>query len=279
MLPSDPALREWLQDNLARGCAPDAMLAAMLASGHDEALAKTWLNAAQSQPQRTLPLANPDRQGFVFKDVFAKQNLNGLNIRLQLQRPRVLLIEDFLSAQACQTLMDLARAKLETSTVIDPLTGQFRQDVARHSEGTSFAYGAHPVISELEANIAAHFGFAVAQQEPLQILHYRAGGHYAAHYDYFDPALPGSRATLAERGQRIATLVMYLQAADAGGGTGFPHARLSLTPRAGSVIYFENCREVDGDLVLETQSLHAGEAVQSGEKWIATKWIRQARAA
>lgn len=278
MMPADPALREWLQHNLARGCASDAMIAALVASGHDASQAKIWVNAASSQPKIRPVLANPEAQGFVFKDVFSKQNLHGLNIRLQMQRPRVILIEDFLSAQACQTLIHLARAKLETSTVIDPQTGQFRQDRARLSAGTSFAHGAHSVIRELEDKITVHFGFTLAQQEPLQILHYRAGGHYAAHYDYFDPNLPGSRATLAEAGQRIATFVLYLQAAEAGGGTGFSHSRLSLTPRAGSVIYFENCREEAGELMLETQSLHAGEVVEAGEKWIATKWIRQARA-
>ena len=55
--------------------------------------------------------------------------------------------------------------------------------------------------------------------EGIQILHYLPGAEYKPHYDYFDPAQPGTASILRRGGQRVATLVMYLSEPARGGGT------------------------------------------------------------
>ena len=65
---------------------------------------------------------------------------------------------------------------------------------------------------------------------------------------------------------------MYLNDVAEGGGTDFPDVGLSIVPRQGRAVYFAytgHFGEVD------PLSLHAGLPVIRGEKWIATKWLRQ----
>jgi prolyl 4-hydroxylase len=104
--------------------------------------------------------------------------------------------------------------------------------------------------------------------EGLQILHYLPGQQYEPHYDWFDPEQPGFAAITAKGGQRIASLVMYLNTPDGGGATAFPEIGLTVTALRGSAVYFAYDT---GD----TTSLHAGLPVTKGEKWIATKWLRE----
>ena len=112
----------------------------------------------------------------------------------------------------------------------------------------------------------------VENGEGLQILHYRKGGEYRPHFDYFPPEDPGSQAHLKRGGQRVSTMVIYLSAVEDGGGTNFPEIGLTGIPKKGSAVYFEYCNQ---DGAIDPLTLHAGMPVLAGEKWIATKWVRQ----
>jgi len=59
---------------------------------------------------------------------------------------------------------------------------------------------------------------------------------------------------------------------EAGGATAFPKAGVTVQPKSGRAVVFDNLRE-DGSP--EPDSLHAGLPVERGEKWLATLWIRQ----
>ena len=101
-------------------------------------------------------------------------------------------------------------------------------------------------------------------------MYYRPGAEYKPHYDYFDPALPGTSTLTRNGGQRVASLVMYLQHSATGGGTTFPDVQLEVAPRQGSAVFFSYERPHPS-----TRTLHAGAPVISGDKWIATKWFRE----
>ena len=116
--------------------------------------------------------------------------------------------------------------------------------------------------------MSALLGLPASHGEGLQVLHYGPGQAYEPHFDWFDPAQPGFAAITAAGGQRIASVVMYLNTPDEGGGTAFPEVGLTVTAWQGSAVYF----------AYETgnqASLHAGLPVTRGEKWIATKWLRE----
>ncbi len=264
----------WVRENLDRGCTPDALLRAMLAERIDGLEAAEALSQAQAEIGRWRVSAAscwPDR--FAFR-VANEATIGGRPMRVlaRLERPAAVLLDNVLSAQECDYLMALSTAQMRPSTVVSPDTGEMAQIEARSSEGAWFVRGHDETIAAIEVRLAELMQVPVDHGEGLQVLHYRAGGEYQPHYDYFPPEQSGSVPHLVRGGQRTASLILYLNSPDAGGETIFPLAGASFVPRGGSALYFAYC---DGLGRLDASSLHGGAPVASGEKWIATKWVRQ----
>lgn len=194
----------------------------------------------------------------------------GVSVLMNLLHPRVVLFGGLLSAQECEALIDGARHRLARSTTLNLATGEDEVHPERTSEGVCFTRGQTPLLATLEARIAALLDWPLDHGEGMQVLRYGPGARYEPHYDYFDPQQPGSAATLARGGQRVASLVIYLNTPEAGGSTVFPESRLEIGAVAGNALFFSYDRPHP-----MTRSLHAGSPVVRGEKWIATKWLRQ----
>jgi prolyl 4-hydroxylase len=92
-------------------------------------------------------------------------------------------------------------------------------------------------------------------------MRYAPGPQYRPHLD----SLPG----LAN--QREWTAIAYLNEGFEGGATAFPKLRLSLRLGIGDVLLFRNS---DSAQNADPRMVHSGEPVTSGEKWVATRWIR-----
>ncbi|MGZ5781611.1 MAG: prolyl hydroxylase family protein, partial [Burkholderiaceae bacterium] len=74
------------------------------------------------------------------------------------------------------------------------------------------------------------------------------------------------------RGQRVATLILYLNDVEEGGETEFPEIGLKIIPKAGNALYFAY---MNSSSQPDPLTLHAGRPVLKGEKWIATRWVRE----
>ncbi|HVL77202.1 MAG TPA: 2OG-Fe(II) oxygenase, partial [Noviherbaspirillum sp.] len=141
----------------------------------------------------------------------------------------------------------------------------------RTSRGAMLQRAETELVARIEARLAALTRWPAERGEGLQLLRYEKGNEYRPHFDWFDPALPGPARHLERGGQRLATIVMYLSDVEAGGGTTFPEAGLQIQPRRGHAVFFAN---TDRFHVPDPRSLHAGEPVERGVKYIATKWLR-----
>lgn len=195
-----------------------------------------------------------------------------VHVSMRMAKPVLAVLDNLLSTQECDELIRQARIKLQRSTIVDPLTGHEAVISARSSYGTYFHTEENAFIATLETRIASVMHWPAAHGEGLQILHYEVGAEYQPHFDYFPPGDPGSALHLAKGGQRVSTLVIYLNDVLGGGETIFPEVGLSVTPRKGSAVYFEYCNS-QGQT--DPLSLHGGAPVRAGEKWVATKWMRQ----
>ncbi|HEU0201478.1 MAG TPA: 2OG-Fe(II) oxygenase [Burkholderiaceae bacterium] len=194
-----------------------------------------------------------------------------VRILMALNAPRIVLFGDLLSAEECDEIIRMARPKVARSTVVNSETGSYDVHDARTSQGTYFQRGENELIRRIETRISELISMPVENGEPIQILHYLPGAEYKPHFDYFDPKYPGNERVLAMGGQRIATLIMYLNDVDAGGSTVFPEVGLDVLPRKGNAVFFAYSSE-SGEL--DSRTLHGGSPVSAGEKWIATKWLR-----
>ncbi|MGL6110403.1 MAG: 2OG-Fe(II) oxygenase [Rubrivivax sp.] len=276
-----PQLCEWILAQSRAGCVADDILKAMHASGWDDAVARAALVQAQqpaaaraTRPQppslpcgAAVPLPEP-----ALCDSTPVLHLpdRSVQVLLTMQRPRVVLFGSFLSDAECDGLIDLARPRLARSQTVNHDSGSGEVNAARTSDGMFFQCGEAPLIERIEQRIAAALRWPVERGEGLQVLRYQPGAMYQPHFDYFDPALPGTAAMLRHGGQRVATLIIYLVVPARGGATIFPDAGLEVAPVKGHALFFSYDRPHES-----TGTLHGGAPVSEGEKWVATKWLRQ----
>ncbi|RYY74671.1 MAG: 2-oxoglutarate-dependent dioxygenase [Comamonadaceae bacterium] len=271
-----PELREWMAAQLAQGHSVPALKASMRAAGWHEDVAEAALAEIESgvavaagapDPAPERPMPGPDLAQ-------APLEIEALDRRVQvlqtMRNPRVIVFGNLLDDEECDGLIAAAGVRLARSLTVETQTGGEILNVDRTSEGMFFERGENAIVTRLEARIAALLRWPVEFGEGLQILRYRPGAQYRPHYDYFDPKEPGTPTILRRGGQRVATLVMYLQAPAQGGATTFPDVGLEVAPVRGTGVFFSYDRPDPG-----TRSLHGGAPVLAGEKWVATKWLRE----
>jgi prolyl 4-hydroxylase len=191
--------------------------------------------------------------------------------------PRIALFENLLSDAECDALIKASRGKLQRSKVVSNRGEGEYVDETRTSYGTWFDRNEHPLATKIQRRICELLRAPLAHAEPLQILNYAEGGEYLPHFDYFETEgleaqQPGMVSPLQSGGQRIATMVVYLNDVPAGGGTIFPHIHLETRPKKGGALYF-SYQLADGSV--DPMTLHGGSPVLRGEKWICTQWIRE----
>ena len=149
--------------------------------------------------------------------------------------------------------------------VVDPRTGQQIAHPIRTSDGAVIGpTRENLVIQDIQQRIAEASGTDRLSGEPIHILRYRPGQQYRPHFD----ALNGAA------NQRILTAILYLNDGFSGGETEFPQIGVRIRAEKGGLLLFSKCL-ADGDI--DRRALHAGLPVTHGEKWIATRWIRQQR--
>ncbi len=193
-----------------------------------------------------------------------------VSVLVTLHDPQIVMFADFLSKNECDRLVETARPRMQRSLTTDMQTGHNKLDAVRTSRGMFFQRDENPLVRSIEARIAQLLSWPVENGEHLQVLHYRPGDRYEPHYDYFDPAAEGSAAVLARGGQRIATLLIYLREPERGGETTFPDLGLRFAAKRGCALFFSYDRPHPS-----TKTLHGGAPVIAGEKWVATKWLRE----
>ncbi len=186
------------------------------------------------------------------------------------QQPGVTLFDGALSRWQCEYIRFRGAPHLRPSMVLDPATGKRIQDPVRKSDSAGFDWFLEDiVVRQIMQAATALVGIDVARSEPLHLLRYGVGQEYKPHYDFVGGLEYTGR--FADQ-QRTDTLCLYLNDVPAGGETAFPRLNLSIPPKAGQMLHFQNVDAMGRPFV---DSLHCGKPVHRGEKWLATLWIRK----
>lgn len=182
----------------------------------------------------------------------------------KFEEPLVLVLENVLSAEECEKLIECSKNRLKRSKI-----GSSRdENNLRTSSGMFFEEAENETITKIEKRVSEIMSIPVEHGEGLQILNYKVGQEYKPHLDYFT-----SKGKPVEN-PRISTLVMFLNDVEEGGATEFPSLNFSAPPKKGSAVYFEYFYN---DTNLNELTLHAGTPVVKGEKWVATQFMRRKR--
>src|SRR4051812_1727350 len=280
-----PQLRDWVLHNVDRGVPPGPLARSLVEQGFDAHAAGAVVETLWSAracgtplPQDAIEAADalaaryrheaPRLAGGTAIDVGDRR----VRVALRLERPMVALLDGVFSPEECEELIALAAPRLQASTLVDPASGSDVASMKRSSEGMFFRPQETALVDRIDRRLARLMGLPVANGEGLQVLRYASGARSAPHFDFLMPTNPANHASLARSGQRVSTLVAYLNDPEEGGETVFPEAGISVAPRKGSALYFEYGNSAGQ---LDPLSLHAALPVLAGEKWVATRWMRQ----
>eukprot|EP00939_MAST-03C_sp_MAST-3C-sp1_P002365 g2365.t1 len=189
--------------------------------------------------------------------------------------PQVLRLRDFLREDEMNALMTHALPKLSPSVVFNKTTGTMEEAIYRSSQVAWLSGEEHPVVADIAKRVAKWTGLNLTLSEDLQVQRYDTdGGKYEPHVDYSEWKFPGYWS--AARGNRLASMIMYLNDGYEGGATVFTRLGVKIEPRRGDAVFWYNL--LPGG-VGDFRTKHAGCPSSSGsgarEKWIANVWIRE----
>jgi prolyl 4-hydroxylase len=174
---------------------------------------------------------------------------------------------DFLDAATCEALNVLIDARRAPS----PLFAENPDPEFRTSE-TCNLDPSDPAVQRVEAALYDLIGLPSELGERLQGQRYATGQQFKPHHDYLNEASTYWPRQREVGGQRTWTAMIFLDAPEEGGATHFPLIGVTVPPRRGSLIAWNN---LDAAGQPNRQTLHQGMPVTAGVKHIVTKWWRE----
>jgi len=126
------------------------------------------------------------------------------------------------------------------------------------------------IVIDLKRKVAKELDIPFNNIEPVQAQLYGVGGKFDLHQDGFDTNNL-IKFGLAS-GNRVKTLMIYLNFDLEGGSTSFPNINESFMPFTGTAIRWDNLNDKGEP---DIRAKHSGDEVKFGKKYILTFWARE----
>ncbi|XP_033225929.1 prolyl 4-hydroxylase subunit alpha-1-like [Belonocnema kinseyi] len=184
--------------------------------------------------------------------------------------PKIVVYHDVIYEEEIENIKSLSEPMLKSAQIFNKITGKLEHSKARVTKIAFIKDEKNKHVKLLSRRVEHITGLTVDTAEQLQIGYYEIGGFYQPHFDFAtkDIVSPFS----ARVGNRLATILFYMNDVTKGGGTIFPTLNFTVWPKKGSALFWYNLkRNGEGDL----STFHAACPVLSGTKWIATKWLHE----
>ena len=178
-------------------------------------------------------------------------------------------VDNFLSQEECNEIISLIEQNNQRSSIAGEEKNT-RIITKSRTSNTSFLSNKNTIVNAIKQKISKILNIDTKQIESLQGIKYISGQYFLPHRDGYEGIRKENLTK--ESGNRIWSLLIYLNEDYEGGETGFPLLNLDIKPKKGMALMWHNLRE-NGDLLDE--SLHEGKLVVSGTKYIITTCIRE----
>jgi len=180
-------------------------------------------------------------------------------------------IDDFLTPQECELITQLSSDKLFKSRVYSA-TADVESNV-RDSEQCWLKNDAHELIRKISERVAAITETKIEDQEELQVVKYKPGGYYRPHYDACDWRKENCDRFNGDKGPRFITFIIYLNDDFECGETEFVNLQKKFQPiERASILFYSLDKKREQ---CHPYSLHQGNPVILGNKYIVNIWMRQ----
>jgi len=181
------------------------------------------------------------------------------------------VIDGFITDAECKHLIELARPKLAAAEV-SGAAGVQRSE-GRNNSMCWIDHNASSQVYALIHRLAVLVRLPIQHAEALQVVHYSNGEYYAPHYDAYDISTELGQNYVSGAGNRLTSVIGYLNTVADGGTTAFPRLQLQIGAVAGRITVFDNC--LPGTNQVNPDTLHEGATVGVQEKWAFNLWFRE----
>lgn len=184
-----------------------------------------------------------------------------------IQEPyrRPTLHKQFITDKECTYLRECAEPLFKESKLV---SGHMKN--VRKSE-TAWLSKKDPVVAQVIGRVCALCDIPISHAEKMQVVKYGVGDYYHEHFD----ASCDDRQECVEfeknGGQRVVTMILYLNDDFDGGHTHFPKLQQDFVPVKNNGLLFYSLEKRQ----CHPLSLHAGKPVKKGTKYIANVWLRE----
>jgi len=178
------------------------------------------------------------------------------------------LIPNFISFDEAAKFVELIDKsdKIDSTIGVD---GKVTKNNTRISQTVSLC-DCDKIVIDLKRKVAKELDIPFNNIEPVQAQLYGVGGKFDLHQDGFDTNNL-IKFGLAS-GNRVKTLMIYLNFDLEGGATTFPNVNESFMPFTGTAIRWDNLNDKGEP---DIRAKHSGDEVKFGKKYILTFWARE----
>ena len=222
-------------------------------------------------------LDNFDEGGYSLHYSSEPEQTNRWKLNLVHANPPVFTIDNFFTEQECiqyRNMVDPSSTEYRQDDTISVTSPTFANSISRRTSTTYFCrYSAVPTLLAKILHLFGDNNIDIHQCEEPQIVQYQTGQEFSWHYD----EIP--KVQLKNGGQRLATLLVYLNNVkeDGGGATVFRDLtssigeQLKVQPKRGTaLLFFPSFTDGTPD----ERTLHKGQ-VALEDKMIAQVWIHE----
>ena len=220
-------------------------------------------DAVQKQSSKS-----PDKAGLARVGAQVRNRLAGnpAVYKLPTDDAEIFAVGDFMSPDECAKMIALIDLTAKPSKAFDIDYAQafrtsYSGDVDPHD----------PFIMKIQRRIDDLLAIPPEFGETIQGQRYLPGQEFKSHFDWFHIERDYWTTERKRGGQRSYTAMVFLNEVEEGGNTDFPKLGLSITPKPGVLLAWNNATAQG---LPNECTLHAGTPVVKGQKYIITKWYR-----
>jgi len=181
------------------------------------------------------------------------------------------IINNIITEDEAKYIIYNASSKFDESTIL----GQVVDHDIRKSKTAWLHKNDDTVILTIMLRIANIVNLPLENAESLQVVRYEPNGYYKEHHDSCCDNTEICNDFIKRGGQRIKTVLIYLNDDFEDGSTYFPLLGKKYKPPKYSAIIFNPLAKNSNKC--HPYALHAGLPVKSGVKYIANLWFRESK--